>query len=204
MTQLRTQRKSPAARRYALALIFFCAFSVFILRADHVHGSSPARVTYPQELGRVNFAISGDVIPHQAVVESATAAEKNLSQAAPASPAPAAGATAPPETPPAPASPPPAPATDHDGWDALFARRRCLSPGRLRLRESRDARRSQSFARHQTVHVQRTHRVVRIVKRERHQHRFLREQSRIRSGLRRLQRIARSLAGARLALCRFR
>ena len=121
MTQLRTQRKSPAARRYALALIFFCAFSVFILRADHVHGSSPARVTYPQELGRVNFAISGDVIPHQAVVESATAAEKNLSQAAPASPAPAAGATAPPETPPAPASPPPAPATDHDGWDALFA-----------------------------------------------------------------------------------
>ncbi|HYB61948.1 MAG TPA: CapA family protein [Methylomirabilota bacterium] len=118
MTQPPAQRKPPAARRYALALIFFCAFSIFILHVNRVHGGNPVRVTYPQELGRINFAISGDVIPHEAVVESATAAEKNLSEAAPAqpTPTPAEGAT----TPAAPASPP-ALATDHDGWDALFA-----------------------------------------------------------------------------------
>jgi len=117
MIQSPAQRKPPAARRYALALIFFCAFSIFILHVNRVHGGNPPRVTYPQELGRVNFAISGDVIPHEAVVESATAAERNLSEAAPAQPTPAPAADA---TSPAPASPA-APPTDHDGWDALFA-----------------------------------------------------------------------------------
>ena len=122
MTQLRAQGKPPAARRYALALTFFCAFSIFILRTSHVQGSAPQRVTYPQELGRISFAISGDVIPHQAVVESATAAEKNQSAAAPAPTAtpPAAGAPAAPEATAAPAAQA-APATDHDGWDALLA-----------------------------------------------------------------------------------
>ena len=93
-----------------------------------MQGSAPERVTYPQELGRVNFAISGDVIPHQAVVESATAAEKNQSASRARSadaPAPAAGATPPPDATSAPATPhatsPPVPVTDHDGWDALFA-----------------------------------------------------------------------------------
>jgi poly-gamma-glutamate synthesis protein (capsule biosynthesis protein) len=104
--------RKPFAARYALALSFVCVFSLFLLRADRVHGGSPARVTYPQELGRINFAIAGDVIPHEAVVESATAAEKNEAPAAP--PAATQGAAS------AAASQPDAP-TDHDGWDALFA-----------------------------------------------------------------------------------
>jgi len=125
MTPLHSHRRSAAARLYALALIFFCALSVLILRGNHVQGSAPQRVTYPQEIARVTFAISGDVIPHQAVVESATAAEKNQQQAVSASstPPPAAVATPAPDATSASATPatPPVPVTDHDGWDALFA-----------------------------------------------------------------------------------
>ncbi|MGO9641896.1 MAG: CapA family protein [Candidatus Acidiferrales bacterium] len=112
MTSSRAQRK-PLVARYALALAFFCALSVLMLPAGRVHGSNPARVTYPQELGRINFTIAGDVIPHQAVVESATAAEKNAENTA----AQLAAAPGAPTTP----TPEPAASTDHDGWDALLA-----------------------------------------------------------------------------------
>src|SRR5580658_9331868 len=46
------------------------------------------KATYPQEISRVTFAVAGDVIPHQPVVEAANAV---------------------------------ATASNHDGWDALFA-----------------------------------------------------------------------------------
>ena len=57
-------------------------------------------VSYPRELARVTFAAAGDVIPHQAVLQSAAAQTQNTTES-PASPA--------------------APAGNHDGWDVLFA-----------------------------------------------------------------------------------
>ena len=67
---------------------------------------TPSYAGYPRELGRVTFVAAGDVIPHQAVVQAATA----FSQVStPSLPSPL----------PAPPAPPPA-AGNHDGWDPLF------------------------------------------------------------------------------------
>jgi len=124
-----TARKKTIGTRYVLAIAFFCAFSLFVLDANRVQSSNPSRVTYPQELGRVTFAFSGDVIPHQAVVESADAEEKIANAPAPTpntQNAPIASGTAAPSVAPvsAPANGAPdaeAVPPDADGWEALFA-----------------------------------------------------------------------------------
>jgi poly-gamma-glutamate capsule biosynthesis protein CapA/YwtB (metallophosphatase superfamily) len=57
-----------SAAMFSLAALLASAF--FVTRGRAL-AKSPT--TYPQEISRVTFAVAGDVIPHQAVVESATA-----------------------------------------------------------------------------------------------------------------------------------
>jgi len=63
-------------------------FSTLIVTACNTHTAVQAATPYPRELGRITFVAAGDVIPHQAVVQAATAHKT---------------------------------ATNHDGWDTLFA-----------------------------------------------------------------------------------
>jgi poly-gamma-glutamate synthesis protein (capsule biosynthesis protein) len=58
-----------------------------------------AKAASPREMGRITFVIAGDVIPHQAVVQSATAQEQAAKSNGPSQ----------------------APADMHGGWDLLFA-----------------------------------------------------------------------------------
>lgn len=105
-------RTAKAVRANARPLAFLLALSIILWRAGAAQQKSPAAASYPQEISRVTFAISGDVIPHEPVVESARAAEAAASANAP---------SASPQTPGAnPAAPESAP-SDHAGWDALFA-----------------------------------------------------------------------------------
>jgi poly-gamma-glutamate capsule biosynthesis protein CapA/YwtB (metallophosphatase superfamily) len=60
------------------------------------------RPHYPQELGRVTFAVAGDVIPHQAVQQAAAAADASVKETQTSSTTPA-------------------PTNDHGGWDALLS-----------------------------------------------------------------------------------
>jgi poly-gamma-glutamate capsule biosynthesis protein CapA/YwtB (metallophosphatase superfamily) len=55
----------------ALALIAVPCAAIFVTRG---RAQAKAPTTYPQEISRVTFAVAGDVIPHQAVVEAAKAA----------------------------------------------------------------------------------------------------------------------------------
>ncbi|MGA9630105.1 MAG: CapA family protein [Candidatus Acidiferrales bacterium] len=57
-----------SALLFSLAALLAAAF--FVTRGGAL-AKSPT--TYPQEISRVTFAVAGDVIPHQAVVEAATA-----------------------------------------------------------------------------------------------------------------------------------
>jgi poly-gamma-glutamate capsule biosynthesis protein CapA/YwtB (metallophosphatase superfamily) len=107
-------RRRPFVARCVFALSFLGVFSFCILECNCLHSDSPARAAYPQEIGRINFAIAGDVIPHGAVVRSAEAAERI--EAAPAAApigAPGGAASAPVLQ--------AAASINHRGWDALFA-----------------------------------------------------------------------------------
>ena len=99
-------------RTNARPLAFLLALFIILWRAGAAQQKSPAATSYPQEISRVTFAISGDVIPHEPVVESARAAEAEASANAPAASSQVPGAN--------PAAPESAP-SDHAGWDALFA-----------------------------------------------------------------------------------
>lgn len=95
-------------------MLFLSVFSFFVLNCNRVIGGSAADAIYPQEIGRINFAIAGDVIPHGAVVRSAAAAEKNDPGPTLSPPAATRGALS--------ANvPQPAASANHHGWDALFA-----------------------------------------------------------------------------------
>src|SRR5580658_2343542 len=107
-------RRRPFVARCVFALSFLGVFSFCVLECNGVHSNSPGRAAYPQEIGRINFAIAGDVIPHGAVVRSAEAAERI--EAAPAAApigAPGGAASAPVLQ--------AAASMNHHGWDALFA-----------------------------------------------------------------------------------
>jgi poly-gamma-glutamate capsule biosynthesis protein CapA/YwtB (metallophosphatase superfamily) len=107
-------RKRPFEARDAYALLFLSVFSFFVLNCNRVNGGSAAPAIYPQEIGHINFAIAGDVIPHGAVVRSAAAAEKNEAEPVLAPKATTGGAAS--------ANvPQPAVSINHHGWDALFA-----------------------------------------------------------------------------------
>ncbi len=107
-------RRRPFVTRDAFALSFLCVFSFFVLNCNRVNSDSSVQAVYPQEIGRINFAIAGDVIPHGAVVRSAAAAEKNEANSGLAPPTPTGGASN------ASASQTIA-SSNYHGWDTLFA-----------------------------------------------------------------------------------
>jgi hypothetical protein len=87
------------------ALALWAAF--LALAVAGANGQAPQAkaptTAYPQEIGRVTFAIAGDVIPHQAVVESAMAAASASMES------------------PDKSAPQNTTADNHDGWDVLLA-----------------------------------------------------------------------------------
>jgi len=87
------------------------ALSLVKGRPGPATAQAAARVSYPRELSRVTFAAAGDVIPHQAVVQSAAA------QSLAATPAPPAAAPDAKDS----AAALPATSGNHAGWDVLFA-----------------------------------------------------------------------------------
>ena len=60
-------------RLAALALVIAAIPAAFVVYRTSAHPAAPP-VTYPREVGRVTFAVAGDVIPHEAVRASAAAA----------------------------------------------------------------------------------------------------------------------------------
>jgi len=131
-------RKRALGREAGTLLLLVLAFGLTALGPSSAQLRAAA-VAYPRELSRIRFAVAGDVIPHQPVVQSA-AAQKITAPTQPAEVSPSA-------TPPVPiiSSPPTAsaasqspallspekqmpasapastPAGNNGGWDALFA-----------------------------------------------------------------------------------
>ncbi len=68
-----TIRRSNAFRIGALmfSLVALLAAGIFVTRG---HAQAKAPITYPQEISRVTFAVAGDVLPHEPVIEAANAA----------------------------------------------------------------------------------------------------------------------------------
>lgn len=108
----RTSRTVRAIGGTTLAFLMIL-LALFVARwgRDTTAGKVSASVSYPHEISRITFAVAGDVIPHQAVYQSAAAqgqsardtqkgprAESKDSAAAPADRA-----------------------DNHGGWDTLFA-----------------------------------------------------------------------------------
>jgi len=90
-----------------------CLLAVSIGRWSRhaVSVNAAAAVNYPREIARITFAAAGDVIPHQAVTQAATAQSQIYevaSASAPGGTKDRAGASQ-------------AVPSDHAGWDALFA-----------------------------------------------------------------------------------
>jgi poly-gamma-glutamate synthesis protein (capsule biosynthesis protein) len=65
-------RLRRALRRSTLVLVFSALFLTLPVWQGRP-GTAEAFAAYPHEIGRITFAVAGDVIPHQAVVQSATA-----------------------------------------------------------------------------------------------------------------------------------
>ncbi len=87
-------------RSSALVLLLLLVLFSVLLGWQRHPAAAEASAAYPREISRVTFAIAGDVIPHQAVVQSAAAQEQAAKNAAGAQDAPV---------------------DLHGGWDALFA-----------------------------------------------------------------------------------
>jgi poly-gamma-glutamate capsule biosynthesis protein CapA/YwtB (metallophosphatase superfamily) len=106
MTTHSISRRKKSVCTGVLALFAFVFFFASVpWKAAASAFQATQKVVYPQEVSRVTFAAAGDVIPHQAVSQSAAAQKIAASDAA----APqVSGAQA-------------APAGNHDGWDAMFA-----------------------------------------------------------------------------------
>ncbi len=110
-------RKLLPRSRKAFAGIAVTLFTVLLAlslvkwRPGPATAQAAARVSYPRELSRVTFAAAGDVIPHQAVGQSAAA------QSLAATPAPPAAAPDAKDS----AAALPATSGNHAGWDVLFA-----------------------------------------------------------------------------------
>lgn len=82
----------------AMSLLCVLLSMSFGPRARQVYAAEAS--AKPRELGRVTFTVAGDVIPHQAVVQSAVAQDQTAKGSA---------------------SSPAGPTDPHGGWDALFA-----------------------------------------------------------------------------------
>jgi poly-gamma-glutamate capsule biosynthesis protein CapA/YwtB (metallophosphatase superfamily) len=90
-----TNLRKAVLRGAPLLLGVLAPICVFIWQVGAAPQEPVPAITYPQELGRVTFAVAGDVIPHEPVVRSAEAAEFQGGSG---------GAS-----------------NDYAGWDALFA-----------------------------------------------------------------------------------
>src|SRR5580704_5233822 len=79
---------ATAVRRYLRPVVFvLLAITVFFVSANKwnhgaTSGSASPPVTYPREIARITFAAAGDVIPHQAVTQSAAVQNQLAAQAA--------------------------------------------------------------------------------------------------------------------------
>src|SRR5260370_1471545 len=101
-----TSQRKQAWARAAIAGLFALVVLSLGLGARHADAAEP--LVKPREIGRVTFAVAGDVIPHQAVVQSAAAAQDQAAQPKAAKSKTSAG--------------PDLGVIDlHGGWDALFA-----------------------------------------------------------------------------------
>src|SRR5258708_6969204 len=93
-----------------LLVLVLCVLAFFRWGRATSHASASS---YPHELSRITFAAAGDVIPHQAVVQSASILQNQAAAEAAKNPAPEAKDAA---------AAQPAPAVNpHAGWDALLA-----------------------------------------------------------------------------------
>jgi poly-gamma-glutamate synthesis protein (capsule biosynthesis protein) len=108
----RILRKKRAAGIGAVVLLLaYFGASLFKWEQNRTPVSASVQVTYPREISRITFVVAGDVIPHQPVVQSAAAQNKNATETL------AGTATESKDN-----SATPAPTADHDGgWDYLFA-----------------------------------------------------------------------------------
>jgi poly-gamma-glutamate capsule biosynthesis protein CapA/YwtB (metallophosphatase superfamily) len=97
--------------RTGLSLVLvLCVLAFFRWGRGTSHASASS---YPHELSRITFAAAGDVIPHQAVVQSASILQNQATTEAAKNPAPTTTATV--------ATPLAAAVNPHAGWDALLA-----------------------------------------------------------------------------------
>jgi poly-gamma-glutamate capsule biosynthesis protein CapA/YwtB (metallophosphatase superfamily) len=64
----------PKAIRFGTLAFSIAALLVATLAFTRGHALTKASTSFPQEISRVTFAVAGDVIPHEAVVEAAKAA----------------------------------------------------------------------------------------------------------------------------------
>lgn len=134
-------RKLAIERGAGTLLLLLLAFALATLAPTPAQIRAAA-VFYPREISRIRFAVAGDVIPHQPVIQSAAAQKLTApvsspalsASAQPAQSSPNAAAlpalnsapeiSAKPQIPALLPSPPASlatPADNHGGWDALFA-----------------------------------------------------------------------------------
>ena len=103
------RKTATRAAACVLLLVFLCS-AFFKWEQNKATVNASAEVAYPQEISRLTFAVAGDVIPHQPVVQSAAAQNQGLAQTQKEASAETKDNAA--ET----------PTASHDGgWDALFA-----------------------------------------------------------------------------------
>src|ERR1700674_2668067 len=107
--RLTARKRAIALAALALVLVL-CAFALFRWGRGTSHASASS---YPHEISRITFAAAGDVIPHQAVAQSASILQNQAAAEAVKTPAPEIKDAA--ATPLAPV------ANLHAGWDALLA-----------------------------------------------------------------------------------
>lgn len=105
----------------SVLLLVLLPFSIIECQQVKTAAKTPAKVPYPREVSRITFTVAGDVIPHQEVVQSATAQNQTAADTQPASAQTAAGPASPGGESKGNAKSPKAPSINHDGWDALFA-----------------------------------------------------------------------------------
>src|SRR6202140_2186992 len=103
-----TPRKQTIALAALAVVLVLCALALLRWGRGTSHAAASS---YPHEISRITFAAAGDVIPHQAVAQSASILQNQATAEAAKNPAPDQKD---------PATPPPF-ANSHAGWDTLFA-----------------------------------------------------------------------------------
>jgi poly-gamma-glutamate capsule biosynthesis protein CapA/YwtB (metallophosphatase superfamily) len=108
----RIQRaKRPAGAGAAVLLLLFLGGAIYRWEQNRTPVNASLESSYPQEISRITFAAAGDVIPHQSVVQSASAQNQRVSEGQ-KEPSSEPKDSAPSQAP---------PAANDGGWDLLFA-----------------------------------------------------------------------------------